>query len=240
MKPVSKQHITRSACAVLTAMLFPNIAWADLQGDEAAIALANKMITAMGGHEIWASAIWMHVKERSSAANQPNLIAHEAWRGLQVQQARYSSENQDVSYVQAWNLEGGWRIRNGEFQQFDAERHGEETSFWQREIYTMYHRFAVGDPMLRLISTDGNAFRIEHSETGESLGSFSVSAEGGVLVWSSGETDFDVSYVYGPLKAFGAIKLPAWGAQTNGFWRFNYLEATLHTTPMPDDLMLPQ
>lgn len=239
MQLLSKRQMTRTVNAVLATMLFPHMAMADLQGDEAAIALANRMITAMGGHEVWANAVWMHVRERSSAANQPNPIAHEAWRGLQVQQARYLSENQDVSYVQAWDLDGGWRIRDGEFQQFDAERLGQETSFWHREIYTMYHRFAVGDPALRLISTEDNAFRIEHTQTGKPLGSFSVSAEGGVLVWSSGDTDFDVTYVYGPLKSFGEIKLPAWGAQTNGFWRFNYLEATLHSAPMPDELMKP-
>lgn len=239
MQLISKRLLSGTTNAVLVTALLPQIAFADLQGDEAAIALADKMITAMGGHEVWASAVWMHVKERSAAANQPNPIAHEAWRGLQVQQARYSSENADISYVQAWDLEGGWRVRNGEFQQFDAERHSEETGFWHREIYTMYHRFAVGDPMLRLISTDANAFRIEQTQTGEPLGSFSVSAEGGVLVWSSGDTEFDVTYVYGPLKSFGAINLPAWGAQTNGFWRFNYLEATLHTSPMPGHLMRP-
>lgn len=239
MKPDSKRCVCRTATAALATVIFPHIALADLQGDEAAIALANQMITAMGGHEIWAEAVWMHVKERSSAANQPDLIAHEAWRGLQLQKARYSSKNQDVSYVQAWDKEGGWRILNGDFQQFDADRHGEETSFWHREIYTMYHRFAAGDPALRLISIEANAFRIEHAESGEPLGSFSVSAEGGVLVWSSGDTDFDVTYVYGPLKSFGAIKLPAWGAQTNGLWRFNYLEAKLHTEPMPDELMKP-
>lgn len=103
----------------------------------------------------------------------------------------------------------------------------------------MYHRFAVGDETLKLISTGERAFRIEHAETGTPLGSFSVSAEGGVLVWSSGDTDFDVTYVYGPLKSFGAIRLPEWGAQTNGGWRFNYLEATLHQGPMPESLMEP-
>lgn len=217
----------------------PPAAHAEMQGDEEAIALANKMIIAMGGHQVWADAIWMHVKERSSAPSQSRILAHEAWRGLQVQQARYSSKNEDISYEQAWNLSEGWRVRNGEYQTFDKARHEEEISFWHREIYTMYHRFAVGDPALRLISTEENAFRIEHAESGAPLGSFSVSAEGGVLVWSSGDSDFDVTYVYGPLKSFGAIKLPEWGAQTNGGWRFNYLEASLHTSQMPADLMTP-
>ena len=208
---------------------------ADMQGDEAAIVLANRMIEAMGGHQVWSDAVWMHVKERSFAPNQPHALAHEAWRGLQVKQARYSTQNEDVTYEQAWNLDAGWRVLNGDYLQFDETRHGQVVDSWAREIYTMYHRFAVGDPSLRLISTGDHAFQIEHAETGEPLGSFSVSAEGGVLVWSSD----DVTYVYGPLKSFGEINLPAWGAQTNGGWRFNYLEATLHNTSMPESTMEP-
>lgn len=223
----------------MTILAAPSAAQADLQGDEAAIGLARQMIEAMGGRKVWSEAVWMQVKERSYAPNQPNALAHEAWRGLQVMQARYTTKNQDVSYEQAWNRDGGWRVLNGECLQFDEVRHGQETDFWHREIYTMYHRFAAGDSDLRLRSTGERAFRVEHAETGEPLGSFSVSAEGGVLVWSSGITDDDVTYVYGPLKSFGEISLPAWGAQTNGGWRFNYLEATLHDSPMPDTMMDP-
>ncbi len=222
--------------AVLAA---PYAVQADMQGDEAAIGLAHKMIEAMGGHKVWSDAVWMHVKERSFAPNQPKALAHEAWRGLQVKQARYSTKNDDVSYEQAWNEDAGWRVLNGDYLPFDEERHGQETDFWHREIYTMYHRFAVGDADLRLTSTGDRAFRVEHAETGDPLGTFSISAEGGVLVWSSGSTDDDVTYVYGPLKSFGEISLPAWGAQTNGGWRFNYLEATLHDSPMSEETVTP-
>ena len=217
----------------------PQAARAALQGDDTAINLANQMIEAMGGRQIWANAIWMHVKERSFAPSQPRALNHEAWRGLQVPTARYTTRNDDIDYLQAWDLNTGWRVRNGEYLQFDEERHRGETDFWHREIYTMYHRFAAGDEVLRLISTGDRAFRVEHAETGDPLGSFSVSAEGGVLVWSSGDTEDDVTYVYGPLKSFGAINIPAWGAQTNGGWRFNYLEATLHQSPMPSGIMEP-
>lgn len=236
---LSSHRNTASLLLPLTILVAPYAAQADMRGDEAAIGLAHQMIQAMGGHEVWSNAVWMHVKERSFAPNQPNALAHEAWRGLQVMQARYTTKNQDVSYEQAWNQDGGWRVLNGEYLQFDEVRHGQETDFWHREIYTMYHRFAVGDPELRLTSTGDRAFRVEHAETGDPLGTFSISAEGGVLVWSSGNTDDDVTYVYGPLKSFGEINLPAWGAQTNGGWRFNYLEATLHDSPMPAQIVEP-
>jgi len=212
---------------------------ADLQGDDAAIALANDMVAAMGGKEVWAKAVWMHVKERSHAPSQRLPLAHQAWRGLQVPKARYTTENADVSYRQAWDIKAGWRVLNGDYLQFDEERHGGEVDFWHREIYTMYHRFAVGDEALTLTSTGERGFKVEHTETGAPMGTFTVGVDGGILVWSSGSGEDDVTYVYGPLKSFGDIKLPEWGAQTNGGWRFNYLDATLYTSQMPDDLMKP-
>lgn len=212
---------------------------AELQGDEAAIALADEMMAAMGGREVWAEAVWMHAKERSASLNQKNLLAYEGWRGLQIEAGRYRIENEDITYEQAWTPEGGARILNGEYLQFDEERLAGEVDFWPREIYTLYHRFAAGDETLRLISEGERAFRVENAETGASMGSFTISLEGGPVLWSSGDTEDDVTYVYGPLEAFGDIKLPAWGAQTNGAWRFNYLDATLHADPPPADLFAP-
>lgn len=235
----SRRRLLRLVSALALFGIAAPVVNADLQGDEAAIGLANKMVAAMGGKEIWANAVWMHVKERSHAPNQRLPLAHEAWRGLQVPKARYTTENADVSYRQAWDTKAGWRVLNGDYLQFDEDRHGGEVDFWHREIYTMYHRFAAGDEALKLTSTGERGFKVEHAETGAPLGTFTVSADGGILVWSSGSGEDDVTYVYGPLKSFGAIKLPAWGAQTNGGWRFNYLDATLHTSQMPDDLMKP-
>ena len=47
-------------------------------------------------------------------------------------------------------------------------------------------------------------------------------------------------YVCGPLKAFGDIKRPAWGAQMNGNRRFYCTEAVLHYEAPPADLFTPR
>lgn len=209
---------------------------AELQGDAEAIALADEMVAAMGGREAWATAAWLHAKERAFSLNHKNALKHEAWRGLQIQGARYRVKSDEIAYEQAWTTERGARVLNGEYLEFDEERLADEVNFWPREIYTMYHRFAVGDDALRLIKEEGRSFRVEHAETAAPMGRFSISPEGGPVVWSSGDTDDDVTYVYGPLKSFGEIKLPAWGAQTNGAWRFNYTDASLHSDALPADI----
>ncbi len=211
-------------------------AHADLQGDAAAIALADEMITAMGGHEIWASAHWMYAEERSFSARQKLGLDYKGWRDFRTPQGKHQVESPEVSYKQSWTTNGGWRVLDGAYQEFDADRLAAEVNFWPREIYTMYHRFAAGDDGLRLIHVEDRKFAIEDAQTGAPLGSFTVSLEGGPVIWSSGDTDEDVTYVYGPLKSFGPVKMPAWGGQTSGGWRFNYVDVKLYHEAPPADM----
>lgn len=235
MRKPLRAALVAAASATLTVSAVT--ARAELQGDEKAVALAIEMMEAMGGREIWADAVWMYAEERSMSLNHIEALAYRGWRGLQHPQGGYSVENAGFSYRQGWTTAGGWRVLNGEFLEFSGERLAEETRFWPKEIYTMYRRFAAGDDDLRLISTGERRFRIEDVQSGAALGEFSVSPEGGPLVWRSGDAEIDVTYVYGPLKSFGDIKLPAWGAQTNGAWRFNYVAARLFDTPMPAEYL---
>ena len=231
--------ILRAAIFAL-AIQFAAPAHAELQGDDEAIALANEMMEAMGGRDVWAAANWMYAKERSLSVNHKLPLDYQGWRGLKTPQGSYQVESSEISYKQVWTLEGGWRVLNGEYAEFDAERLAGEVNFWPREIYTMYHRFAAGDASLRLIYEEGRKFRVEDAQTAAPLGVFTTSLEGGPVVWSSGDTDDDVTYVYGPLKSFGPIKLPAWGAQTGGDWRFTYVDAKLHNDAPPADMFTPR
>ena len=233
----SKKPALKVSTIALLAMVFPFTApaHAALQGDEAAIALADEMVTAMGGHEIWASAHWMYAEERSYSGRQKLGLDYKGWRDFRTPQGKYEVVSAEISYKQSWTTKGGWRVLDGEYQEFDADRLAGEINFWPREVYTMYHRFAAGDETLRLTHIEGRKFTVEDAQTGAPLGSFSVSLEGGPVIWSSGDTDEDVTYVYGPLKSFGPIKMPAWGGQTSGGWRFNYVDAKLfHEAPAAD------
>ena len=97
----------------------------------------------------------------------------------------------------------------------------------------MYHRLARRDETLELVSTGERSFSVKDAATGAPLGDFKISLEGGPLVWSSGSGEDDVTYVYGPLADFEGIRLPAWGSQLDGSWRFNYVGARL-TNEAPD------
>lgn len=200
---------------------------AQMQGDADARALAAEMVEALGGAETWTNARWLYTAERSHSLNHKLGIDYEGWRDLTSPQGYFSAvvPEEPFSYREAWTEAQGWRVLNDEFLAFDDRRLSLEVDFWPKEIYVMYHRFAKRDPALKLSSTGERSFSVEDAVSGAPLGTYTISPEGGPLVWSSGDTDEDVTYVYGPLADFDGIRLPAWGAQTNGSWRFNYTRA---------------
>lgn len=238
LKPIQKNVATAGAAAFVLLIAAPN-ASAELQGDAQAIALANEMAEAMGGRDLWARGYWLETVEKSHSLNQPRALIYTGFRNLRAPQGRNHIVNSDIEYEHGWTAAGGWQVANGEFREWDGDRLAQETDFWPREIYVMYHQLAAGNDRLRLISTGARSFRIEDAETDAPLGEFTISPEGGPAVWSSGDTEEDVTYVYGPLKSFGNIKLPAWGSQTNGSWRFDYVAAWLHDAPPTDDMAAP-
>lgn len=215
------------------------VANAELQGDPEAIAVANGMMEAMGGRDVWAAAYWIHAEEDSHAAIHRYARDFTAWHGLRTPASSYAVEGPEISYRQAWTEGGGWRVLNGEFAEFDDARLAGETAFWPRDIYTMYGRLASGDDGLRLISTGTRRFRIEDAETASALGEFYVSLEGGPILWSSGDRDTDVHFIFGPLKTFGDIRLPTWRAETNGRYRFRITDVTLYDALMPPVIFEP-
>ena len=211
----------------MISLAMPSLTHAELQGDPQATALAAEMVEALGGREAWANARWLYTAERSFHENYKLALDYQGWRDLGEPRGWNRVDSSELSYEQGWTKGQGWRLRNGEFQAFSDDRLNSEVSFWPREIYIMYHRFANGDARLKLTSTGERSFSVENAETGTALGEFKISKEGGPLVWSSGDGEDDVTYVYGPLAEFDGVSLPAWGAQLDGSWRFNYVAARL-------------
>jgi hypothetical protein len=101
----------------------------------------------------------------------------------------------------------------------------------------MFRRMAAGDAELRYRFAVPN--RIEVSDAaGAALGWWDIDQGGTLLRW--GTTDDDgvdqLSYIYGPYKAYGAIAFPAWGSSSDGLYRFEYLDFAIGPRPLPDAL----
>jgi len=97
----------------------------------------------------------------------------------------------------------------------------------------MYHRLANRDASLRLHADGPRGFSVYDASTGEKLSTFGVNAGGEITRWSASFGRSSEEWVYGPLVDMGSIRMPAWGARTDGSYRFRYLSVTLTDVPAP-------
>lgn len=203
------------------------------KGDPQAAALARRMIDHMGDRQAWAAARWIYTRERAYSATRRGPFDLEFWRATTTPAEWGRLTGPDFSRVYAWTKDGGWRLENGEQRAYTRDEMQSRLGYWPGEIYVMYHRLAKEDETLRLVSRGERAFDVLDNTTGGSLGRFQVASTGEIVKWSHGFGNDRVEYVYGPLKPFGKIRMPDWGAQVSGDFRFYYTDVQLRSDPAP-------
>jgi hypothetical protein len=52
--------------------------------------------------------------------------------------------------------------------------------------------------------------------------------------------DYPIEFIFGPLRRYGNIRVPAWGGFTDGSWRFDMLQARGSVKPPPVSYAPPQ
>jgi len=142
--------------------------------------------------------------------------------------------------VIAWTPEGGWE-RDGEaIERLDEDRHRFELEYWRRQPVVIFRRLALGMPPTRIRPGDAEGrFDVLDAGTGELIAQFAVNASGEPIKWGASIGDREFEHVFGPLKAYGDLRLPAWGATTAGIWRYEHESAALSAEPLPVSLEPP-
>lgn len=202
-----------------------------LKGDTAAIAMARRLITRMGGDSVWSRANWVYARERAWYASRDSVVDAEFWRRTDApaEWARLRSSQVDREW--AWTATSGWERREGRLTDYDRAQMQSVVGWWPGEIYVMYVRFARSDSTLRLVASGPRAFTALDDRDGQHLGEFHVATSGELVRWIRRHGTNQVEYVYGPLKRIGPISVPDWGTQTSGAFRFYYTDFRLSETP---------
>ena len=212
--------------SLMLALAFPLDAQG-MKGDTAAITLARRLIERMGGAEQWSKANWIYARERASYAQFDSTADAEFWRRTDAPAQWVRVRSAQIDRLGAWTATSGWDYRDGQLTVKDRAAMQSVLGWWPGEIYVMYVRLARNDPKLRLVASPPRSFTVLDDDTGENLGEFHVSASGELVRWVRRHGTNAVDYIYGPLKQFGPIRVPDWGALTSGAFRFYYTDFRL-------------
>ena len=194
--------------------------------------VADRMLDNVGGREPWASAQSLYVREKAFPAGIEGPLNAEFWRDLEIPAYRSLIVGPSFRRETRWSEDGGWVNRDGVQSELSADEIMSEISGWRQEPYVMYHKLALHDSSLHLVMAKNNRLEIFDGEGGALLCWFVIDALGAPLRWGNvfdGEIN---EHIYGPLRNFGPIRMPAWGTSTTGSWRFEYQDVVLMAKPL--------
>lgn len=211
-----------------------------LQGDPEAVAAVERMLERFGGREVWARARTLYVEYDGWRTDPNEPVIERAWRSFDQPMQRAEFEGRSFLTVSVLSPNRSWRSRNGEVTFLPDEEHRASAERYPFGFYSSLHTFAVADERVRVFWQAPNRV-IVRSIDGRDRGWWEIDSTGAVIKWGAQAPDGRMlEYVYGPMRSFGNVDFPAWGASTDGWWRWDYVEVDVSTDPFSAPLTPPR
>ena len=189
--------------------------------------VAERLVESLGGREVWSSAHLLYVRETAYPVGVAGPVRAEFWRNLDVPAYRSIVSGPGLHRETEWTADSGWTVRNGVRTEMNTAELDLEVAGWVQEPYVMYRRLALRDSTLHLTLSDDHRLDIYDGRGGRLLSWFVVDASGALLKWGNIYDGAVNEHVYGPLRPFGALRMPRWGTSTTGARRFEYEEVRI-------------
>lgn len=207
---------------------------AKLKGDEKAISLVQKMLTALGGEKQWKEAWSIKVELTGYYAIEQHAWTETFWLDLTQAYGRFIIKSESKDELIAWTPASGWQMKDGVLEDQDSARHNLEMEYWKRQPIVVFRRLASGVPETRVeMLEDENKFKVIDAASGSFIAQFTVNKIGEPIYWSTEIGDMQMEHVLGPLRKFGTLYFPAWGSTASGMWRYEHQNVSLSKDSPP-------
>jgi hypothetical protein len=206
------------------------------RSDAAAVEDALAMVDAMGGRDIWAQVKSVHFVHRWSIDTRLDTYVENEILDLTGPRSWIEMRSEILDYQRGISPEHGvWEIETGVTKvgaKDDLARYLERAPF---HFVRLARAVAAEDPSYRVRHGpnawfNGRGQRLEFVGPDGTVGGWIVlNARKEPIVW--GTTQY--VYVFGPLRQFGNLRLPAWGSTGNGAVSYEMIDFTASRLP-PD------
>lgn len=208
-----------------------------LRGDPLAVERIEKMLAQLGGAQAWADARTLYLEYRGWRLDPDGALTERAWRDLRQPNQRMELEGPKLAVTWAFTPQSGWASRATGVTTIRPERLATAIADWPFDFYTIIRSFAVADQGFTLEFVEPRRVVVK-SAAGADWGWWEIDGDGMLVKWGSKSIDGEiVEYVYGPIRDFGGLRFPAWGAAVDGSWRFDYVQLSLSPDPIPAALL---
>lgn len=182
----------------------------------------ERLLAAMGGREAWRGATGYRVASVIEASGQPR---RESTVWVDFARERTRTEARAPGSLRVTLLDGGKVVRrfDGDTSPPPAGVVLGEREWWRANLYRTLHRLAANDPALTAYLTEK---RLVMMDKGEPLLWLRLSPDGRPVATGS---DFGgAGTALGPLRTFGAVRVPSTSSRDEGRWTATVSEFQLN------------
>ncbi len=198
-----------------------------LSGDPEAVELAQSMVEAMGGKEIWSQLKSLHFVHRWYPSNRVDSYLEDEILDLTGPRSWVKMKSEIYHRIRAYSPEHNyWSLTNGSFS------YGSETSLnaaMERAPYNIYR-------IARAVAMDESVYEIRLGESeipggrqmdfygpdGNRYGWIVVNAAAEPIMWATTQ----YRYIFGPMQRYGNLSVPEWAVYGNGSFRYQMVSLT--------------
>lgn len=198
---------------------------------DAGVALAERLLAAMGGREAWAEVTFVHVEARHDDLDIPEPFLNRIWNDLLEPRVRFWAGN-DV-FTSGRRIGGGGGVREtGPLSgtPLSAEQYESDRAWWEANVYRTIHRIARRDQALGFRAATASRLEVLRAD-GSVLNWFVLNQKGEPMLFGSGRDERGTAF--GPLATAGRVRYPKWGARADGSWRYEILRLEAVAGPPP-------
>lgn len=222
----SRRHLIRVMS--LAAASMPAVVW---PASADAMALAERMLAALGGREAWARVRTTRNDSQQNRAAEPTVVRAVITMDFVAPRLRIDTTAPGLVLARVLDHDRHWRrTRDGRVVPWPEEVLAEERRWYAAQVYRTVHRIAANDPALSLRRAQDN--QLEVIEGGARLAWYRLDARG--EPYAFGAHADEVGTVCGPWEhEAGGIRHPVWTARPDGTWRalLKLLEVNVPLTP---------
>ena len=206
----------------------PGEAGAQVRGEPAAVAAAERLLAVVGGRDAWRDARTFYVEELVYPRS-GEVAALKIWRDLETGDRRLERSTPSTTFKEWLGSAEGFDSRDGQLRRMPAAELSVERRGLRQEPYAIYRRLALRDPKLRVELRDPHTLYVFDGDE-HLLCWFLLNDQGALVSWANVYNGAINQHFYGPVVDVGDANLPKWGASATGF-RFEYVVARFLAEP---------
>ena len=208
--------------------------------DDKANQLKDKLLSTIGGKDIWKNAGAIKVELIGHYVIEEVPWREKFWLDYEKPRGKYEIKSETTDRLIAWTTQNGWELKDGNFEYQEASRHKVEMEYYHSEPTVVFHKIAKDDSdiILGIDSTDSALRKLVVMDkiTKDTLCTIGVNLKSEPIYWSTKLGDRKIERVLGPLQDFGDdVRLFSWGASPDGKWRYEHISISLLES-VPDQI----